>query len=86
MLRCRTKFSFLWPKKRRWSALSSSTRWRDAGFEVMEAERAAAALDTVNLHADRIHVLFTDIRRDRPERGGQAALRNGRRAQRSATA
>ena len=35
---------------------------KDAGFGVMEAENAAAALDTLEIHADRIHVLFTDIR------------------------
>jgi CheY-like chemotaxis protein len=34
---------------------------RDAGFEVMEAEHAEAALGTLHIHAARIHVLFTDI-------------------------
>jgi two-component system, response regulator PdtaR len=33
----------------------------DAGFEVMEAEHADAALDILQVHAARIHVLFTDI-------------------------
>jgi CheY-like chemotaxis protein len=34
---------------------------RDAGLEVMEAEHADAALSVLERHADRIHVLFTDI-------------------------
>jgi CheY-like chemotaxis protein len=34
---------------------------RDAGFEVMEAEHAEAALGTLLVHAARVHVLFTDI-------------------------
>ena len=33
----------------------------DAGFEVMEAEHAEAALGVLQIHAARIHVLFTDI-------------------------
>lgn len=33
----------------------------DAGFEVIEAEHAEAALSVLQVHADRIHVLFTDI-------------------------
>jgi two-component system, response regulator PdtaR len=33
----------------------------DAGFEVIEAEHAEAALDILHTHAARIHVLFTDI-------------------------
>ncbi len=33
----------------------------DAGFEVMDAEHAEAALGTLQIHAARIHVLFTDI-------------------------
>ena len=34
---------------------------RDEGFEVMEVEHAAAALDILSVHAARIDVLFTDI-------------------------
>ena len=34
---------------------------RDEGIEVMEAEHAEAALDVLEQHAARIHVLFTDI-------------------------
>ena len=34
---------------------------RDEGFEVMEVEHAAAAMITLERHAHRIHVLFTDI-------------------------
>lgn len=34
---------------------------RDEGFEVMEAEHAQAALDILESHGRRIHVLFTDI-------------------------
>jgi CheY-like chemotaxis protein len=33
----------------------------DAGFEVMEAEHAEAALGVLQIHAARIRVLFTDI-------------------------
>ena len=33
----------------------------DAGFEVFEAEHAEAALGVLQIHAARIHVLFTDI-------------------------
>jgi CheY-like chemotaxis protein len=33
----------------------------DAGFEVIEAEHAEAALGVLQIHAARIHVLFTDI-------------------------
>jgi CheY-like chemotaxis protein len=33
----------------------------NAGFEVIEAEHAKAALDVLQIHAARIHVLFTDI-------------------------
>jgi CheY-like chemotaxis protein len=33
----------------------------DEGFEVMEAEHAEAALGILQIHAARIHVLFTDI-------------------------
>ena len=33
----------------------------DAGFEVFEAEHAEAALGVLQIHAPRIHVLFTDI-------------------------
>jgi CheY-like chemotaxis protein len=33
----------------------------DEGFEVMEAEHADAALDILQAHAARIHVLFTDF-------------------------
>jgi CheY-like chemotaxis protein len=33
----------------------------DAGFEVLEAEHAEAALGVLQIHATRIHVLFTDI-------------------------
>jgi two-component system, response regulator PdtaR len=33
----------------------------DAGFEVIEAEHAEAALSILQIHAARIHVLFTDI-------------------------
>ena len=33
----------------------------DEGFGVMEAEHADAALDILQAHAARIHVLFTDI-------------------------
>jgi hypothetical protein len=33
----------------------------DAGFEVMEAEHAEAALIVLESHGHRIHVLFTDI-------------------------
>ena len=33
----------------------------DAGLEVMEAEHAEGALDILQIHATRIHVLFTDI-------------------------
>jgi CheY-like chemotaxis protein len=34
---------------------------RDAGFEVIEAEHAEAALSVLEQHAARVHVLFTDI-------------------------
>ena len=34
---------------------------RDAGLEVIEAEHADAALNVLEQHAPRIHVLFTDI-------------------------
>src|SRR3954464_7370981 len=34
---------------------------RDEGFEVMEVEHAEAALAILQVHAARIHVLFTDI-------------------------
>ena len=34
---------------------------RDSGFEVMEAEHAEAALNTLQTHAFRTNVLFTDI-------------------------
>jgi CheY-like chemotaxis protein len=33
----------------------------DAGFDVMEVEHAEAALGVLQIHAARIHVLFTDI-------------------------
>jgi two-component system, response regulator PdtaR len=33
----------------------------DAGFEVIDAEHAEAALGVLQIHAARIHVLFTDI-------------------------
>jgi hypothetical protein len=33
----------------------------DAGFEVLEAEHAEAALGVLQIHAARVHVLFTDI-------------------------
>jgi two-component system, response regulator PdtaR len=33
----------------------------DEGFKVMQAEHAEAALDVLQIHAERIHVLFTDI-------------------------
>ncbi len=33
----------------------------DAGFEVIEAEHAEAALGILQIHSERIHVLFTDI-------------------------
>jgi CheY-like chemotaxis protein len=33
----------------------------NAGFEVMDAEHAEAALGILQIHATRIHVLFTDI-------------------------
>jgi CheY-like chemotaxis protein len=33
----------------------------DAGFEVMQVEHAEAALGVLQIHAARIHVLFTDI-------------------------
>jgi CheY-like chemotaxis protein len=33
----------------------------DAGLEVIEAEHAEAALGVLQIHAARIHVLFTDI-------------------------
>jgi CheY-like chemotaxis protein len=33
----------------------------DAGFDVIEAEHAEAALGVLQIHAARIHVLFTDI-------------------------
>jgi CheY-like chemotaxis protein len=33
----------------------------DAGFEVLEAEHAEAALAVLQIHAARVHVLFTDI-------------------------
>jgi CheY-like chemotaxis protein len=33
----------------------------DAGFEVIEAGHAEAALGVLQIHAARIHVLFTDI-------------------------
>jgi two-component system, response regulator PdtaR len=33
----------------------------DAGFEVIEAGHAEAALGILQIHAARIHVLFTDI-------------------------
>jgi CheY-like chemotaxis protein len=33
----------------------------DAGFEVMQVGHAAAALAILQVHATRIHVLFTDI-------------------------
>jgi two-component system, response regulator PdtaR len=33
----------------------------DAGFEVMQVGHAAAALDILQIHAPRVHVLFTDI-------------------------
>jgi CheY-like chemotaxis protein len=33
----------------------------DAGFEVMHVEHAEAALGVLQIHAARIHVLFTDI-------------------------
>jgi CheY-like chemotaxis protein len=42
----------------------------DAGFEVIEAEHAEAALSVLQIHAARVHVLFTDIHRDRPKHGG----------------
>src|ERR1700744_6532692 len=32
-----------------------------AGFEVIEAEHAEAALGVLQIHSARIHVLFTDI-------------------------
>lgn len=34
---------------------------RSKGLEVMEAEHAAAAIDLLEHHAARVHVLFTDI-------------------------
>jgi CheY-like chemotaxis protein len=34
---------------------------RDEGFEVIEVEHAEAALAILQIHAARIHVLFTDI-------------------------
>ncbi|MGC1411886.1 MAG: response regulator [Acetobacteraceae bacterium] len=33
----------------------------DAGFEVIEVEHAESAMGTLQIHAARIHVLFTDI-------------------------
>lgn len=33
----------------------------DAGFAVMEAEHAEAAISTLQIYADHIHALFTDI-------------------------
>src|ERR1700744_3237511 len=33
----------------------------EAGFEVIEAEHAEAALGVLQIHSARIHVLFTDI-------------------------
>ncbi len=33
----------------------------DAGFEVLEAEHAEAAISILQAHSVRIHVLFTDI-------------------------
>jgi two-component system, response regulator PdtaR len=33
----------------------------DAGFDVLQVEHAEAALGILNIHAARIHVLFTDI-------------------------
>jgi CheY-like chemotaxis protein len=39
---------------------------RDEGIEVMEAEHAQAALDVLEQHAARIHVLFTDIQMPGP--------------------
>ena len=33
----------------------------EAGFRVIEAEHAAAALEVLELYASQIHVLFTDI-------------------------
>jgi CheY-like chemotaxis protein len=42
---------------------------RDAGFEVMEAEHAEAALSVLEQHAARVHVLFTDIQMPGPMDG-----------------
>jgi CheY-like chemotaxis protein len=42
---------------------------RDAGFEVMEVEHAQAALGVLEVHAARIHVLFTDIQMPGPMDG-----------------
>ena len=33
----------------------------DAGFETMQAEHAEAALTILQIHAFRVHVLFTDV-------------------------
>jgi two-component system, response regulator PdtaR len=33
----------------------------DEGFEVMHVEHAEAALEILQVHGDRVHVLFTDI-------------------------
>jgi two-component system, response regulator PdtaR len=33
----------------------------EAGFEVLDVEHAAAAVDVLKIHAGRINVLFTDI-------------------------
>jgi CheY-like chemotaxis protein len=42
---------------------------RDEGIEVMEVGHAQAALDTLQQHAVRIHVLFTDIQMPGPMDG-----------------
>jgi CheY-like chemotaxis protein len=42
---------------------------RDAGFEVMEAEHAQAALGMLEIHATCVHVLFTDIQMPGPMDG-----------------
>jgi DNA-binding NtrC family response regulator len=44
-----------------WISLPIVQALLDQGFEVMEAEDAAAALIVLESHARRIHVLFTDI-------------------------
>jgi CheY-like chemotaxis protein len=42
---------------------------RDEGIEVMEVGHAQAALDSLEQHAARIHVLFTDIQMPGPMDG-----------------